>query len=101
MLPVEQANHLPFWHHEDRARDLALPKMSEVLDFIDYVRQLVTQHGRRGPVAVITDMPANDRRARMYTTLSDPSRVTMASFSDIEDASRWLDAQKMSPADPP
>jgi hypothetical protein len=78
--------------------DPALPKMSEVLDFIDYVRQLVTQHGRRGPVAVVTDMPANDRRARMYTTLSDPSRVTMASFSDIDEASRWLNVQ-MAPGD--
>jgi hypothetical protein len=34
----------------------------------------------------------------MYTTLSDPLRVTMASFSDIDEASRWLNVQ-MAPGD--
>jgi len=77
----------------DVRAESALPKMSDVLDFIDYVRQLVAQHGRRGPVAIVTTIPAHDRRARMYTTLSDPSRVTMASFADMAEASRWLDSQ--------
>src|SRR5262245_5051672 len=77
----------------DVRAEALLPKMSEVLDFIDYVRQLVDQHGRRGPVAIVTTMPAHDRRARMYSSLSDPSRVTMASFGDIDEASRWLAEQ--------
>jgi hypothetical protein len=68
-----------------------LPKTSDVIDFVELVRGLVARHGPRGPVAIVTDVPANEQRARMYVSLTEPSRSTVAYFNNIDDAGRWLD----------
>jgi hypothetical protein len=71
----------------------ALPKPSELLEILDYVRRQVVAHGPRGPLAIVAEPSRNEQRLRTYMSLSDPSR-RLATFTAIDTAVRWLEEQR-------
>jgi len=54
--------------------------------------QASARHGQRGPVAIITENPADYTIVRMYAALVEPHRITIEVFRDANAAVRWLDS---------
>jgi hypothetical protein len=65
---------------------------AEVRAGLKRVDTLTRTHGRRGPVAFVTTMPAAFGMVRMYSTLAGQLQHTVEVFRDIGDAERWLAA---------
>jgi hypothetical protein len=63
----------------------------EVRRVLRHIVETSAVHGERGPVAIITDKPADYNIVRMYSALGAPQRVTAEVFRDPADAERWLD----------
>ena len=74
-------------------RHVSVPPTSEqTRSLLEAVRRRIREHGPRGPVAVVTDQPANYGMVRMYMTLADEEQF-VAVFRDPGDAGRWLAAR--------
>jgi hypothetical protein len=68
---------------------------AEVRVLVDYQQSLSRVHGRRGPVAVVTNEPAQFGMGRMFGALIDtPGGSPFGVFTSIEAADRWLDEQQ-------
>jgi hypothetical protein len=65
--------------------------VDEVRRVLHHTVQTSARCGERGPVAIITDHPADYNIVRMYAALSAPQRITVEVFRDPADAIRWLD----------
>lgn len=81
------------WHDGvlyDSRRVASVAGQSDVRAALKRVDALSRTHGRRGPVAFVTTMPAAFGMVRMYSTLSNPVRQAVEVFRDIGDAERWL-----------
>jgi len=63
----------------------------EVRRVLRHTVETSAKHGDRGPVAIITDNPADYNIVRMYAALGAPQRITVEVFRDPADAIRWLD----------
>jgi len=70
-----------------------LPKPSEIFTILEYVRKQVGQHGPRGPIAIVAPPSRNLQRVRTYASLTESTRLIMATFDTVGEASIWLMAQ--------
>jgi hypothetical protein len=64
----------------------------EVRRVLRHTVETSARHGERGPVAIITDNPADYTIVRMYAALAEPHRITVEVFRDADSAVRWLDS---------
>lgn len=55
--------------------------------------EAMTQAGRVGPTAVVTDHDASFGMARMYEILAEDLELPVGVFRTVEEAERWLTAQ--------
>lgn len=71
----------------------SVASQTDVRTGLKRVDTLSRTHGRRGPVAFVTTMPAAYGMVRMYSTLAGQLHQAVEAFRDIGDAERWLAAQ--------
>lgn len=74
----------------DSRRVASVGSQTDVRAALKHVESLSLTHGRRGPVAFVTTMPAAFGMIRMYSTLSDQLHQAVEVFRDVGDAERWL-----------
>lgn len=74
----------------DSRRVASVASQNEVRAGLKHVEALSCIHGRRGPVAFVTTMPAAYGMVRMYSTLAGQQHQAVDAFRDIGDAERWL-----------
>ena len=58
------------------------------------VRELAAQHGPHGPMALVTKQLTDVAAAQVYAMESTRAGLCVEVFWDIDDASRWVEAQK-------
>jgi hypothetical protein len=68
----------------------SVASQTDVRTGLKHVEMLARPHGRRGPVAFVTTMPAAYGMVRMYSTLAGQLHQAVEVFRDIGDAERWL-----------
>jgi RecJ-like exonuclease len=66
--------------------------VDDVRRVLRHTVETTARHGERGPVAIVTDNPADYTIVRMYAALAEPHRITIEVFRDPESAVRWLDS---------
>jgi hypothetical protein len=84
------------WHYGilyDSRRVASVASQTDVRAGLRHVEVLSRTHGKRGPVAFVTTMPAAYGMVRMYSTLSGQVQQSVEVFRDIGDAERWLASQ--------
>ena len=74
----------------DSRRVASVASQTDVRAGLRHVELLSRTHGKRGPVAFVTTMPAAYGMVRMYSTLSGQVEQPVEVFRDIGDAERWL-----------
>ena len=74
----------------DSRRVASVASQTDVRAGLKHVEALSRTHGRRGPVAFVTTMPAAFGMVRMYSTLAGQLHQAVEVFRDIDDAERWL-----------
>ena len=74
----------------DSRRVASVASQTDVRAGVRHVDVLSRTHGKRGPVAFVTTMPAAYGMVRMYSTLSGQVQQAVEVFRDIGDAERWL-----------
>jgi len=74
----------------DSRRVASVASQTDVRAGLRHVELLSRTHGKRGPVAFVTTMPAAFGMVRMYSTLSGQVQQAVEVFRDIGDAERWL-----------
>ena len=77
----------------DSRRVASVASQTDVRAGLRHVELLSRTHGKRGPVAFVTTMPAAFGMVRMYSTLSGQVQQSVEVFRDIGDAERWLATQ--------
>ena len=77
----------------DSRRVASVASHTDVRAGVRHVEALSRTHGRRGPVAFVTTMPAAYGMVRIYSTLSGQVQQSVEVFRDIGDAERWLASQ--------
>ena len=77
----------------DSRRVASVASQTDVRAGLRHVELLSGTHGRRGPVAFVTTMPAAYGMVRIYSTLSGQVQQSVEVFRDIGDAERWLASQ--------
>jgi hypothetical protein len=77
----------------DSRRVASVASQTDVRAGVRHVEALSRTHGRRGPVAFVTTMPAAYGMVRMYSTLAGQVQQAVEVFCDIGDAERWLEGQ--------
>jgi hypothetical protein len=77
----------------DSRRVASVASQTDVRAGLRHVEVLSRTHGRRGPVAFVTTMPAAYGMVRMYSTLAGQVEQAVEVFRDIGDAERWLASQ--------
>src|SRR5260221_14670084 len=82
----------------DSRRVASVASQTDVRAGLKHVEALTRGHGRRGPVAFVTTMPAAFGMVRMYSTLAGQIQQAVEAFRDIGDAERWLDERLNPPA---
>jgi hypothetical protein len=82
----------------DSRRVASIASQADVRAGLKHSESLSRVHGRRGPVAFVTTMPAAYGMVRMYSTLAGQVQQSVEVFRDIGDAERWLAAQLNPPA---
>jgi len=73
------------------------PTSDQIRALLEAVRQRIRMHGRRGPVAVLTDQPTVYGMVRMYMSLAG-EEPSVSVFRDVGDADRWLADRGHGPA---
>jgi hypothetical protein len=79
----------------DSRLDASQMPIAEVRAIIDYVARCISQHGPRGPVAIVTPHAANCGMSRMYSSLVERVNLTVDVFREMEEAEEWLAAQPL------
>ena len=74
----------------DSRRVASVASQTDVRAGLKHVEALSRVHGRRGPVAFVTKMPAAYGMVRMYSTLAGQLHQMVEAFRDVGDAERWL-----------
>ena len=74
----------------DSRRVASVASQTDVRAALKHVEALSRTHGRRGPVAFVTTMPAAYGMVRMYSTLADQLHQAVEVFRDLADAESWL-----------
>jgi hypothetical protein len=95
MAVVERQASEGTWHYGvlyDSRLVSSVATQAEVRAGLKRVHTLSRTHGRRGPVAFVTAMPAAFGMVRMYSTLAGQLEQMVEVFRDIGDAERWLGA---------
>ena len=77
----------------DSRRVASVASQTDVRAGLRHVELLSRTHGKRGPVAFVTTMPAAYGMVRIYSTLSGQVQQSVEVFRDIGDAERWLASQ--------
>ena len=91
------------WHYGmlyDSRRVSSVASQTDVRAGLKHVEVLSRIHGRRGPVAFVTTMPAAFGMVRMYSTLAGQLHQAVEVFRDIGDAERWLATHTDPPQEP-
>jgi RecJ-like exonuclease len=91
---AEQTWHYALYYDARRITKDAAGTVDEVRRVLRHVVETSATHGARGPVAIVTDNPADYSIVRMYSTLGADQHVTVEVFRDPSDALRWLDAAR-------
>jgi RecJ-like exonuclease len=89
---AEQTWHYGLCYDARRITKDAASTVDEVRRVLRHVAETNARHGTRGPVAIVTDNPADYAIVRMYSTLGAEQHMTVEVFRDPSDATRWLDA---------
>jgi len=76
----------------DSRRVASVASQTDVRAGLRRIELLSRTHGRRGPVAFVTTMPAAYGMVRMYSTLAGQLHQPVEVFREIEDAERWLES---------
>jgi hypothetical protein len=63
---------------------------AEARRVLEHVLTVCATHGARGPVAIVTDRPADYGIARAYSNIGIAAKVVVEVFRDPGDAERWL-----------
>ena len=74
----------------DSRRVTSVASQTDVRAGLKHVEALCRSHGRRGPVAFVTTLPAAYGMVRMYSTLAGQLHQAVEAFREIDDAERWL-----------
>jgi hypothetical protein len=96
---AEQTWHYSLRYDARRITKDAASTADEVRRVLRHVVNTSARHGRRGPVAIVTDNPADYAIVRMYSTLGAEQHVTVEVFRDPADALRWLDTAGRPPGE--
>ena len=91
---AEQTWHYGLCYDARRITKDAAGTVDEVRRVLRHVVETSARHGARGPVAIITDNPADYAMVRMYSTLGAEQQMTVEVFRDPGDAMRWLDTAR-------
>ena len=68
------------------------PDIGRIRTFLSHVKQLVTQHGPRGPLAIVVRESGGIAGAQIYKTLGGTNaEPELTTFWDVDEAERWLD----------
>jgi hypothetical protein len=76
---------------DDSRRVASVASQTDVRAGVRHVEALSRTHGRRGPVAFVTTMPAAYGMVRMYSTLAGQVQQAVEVLRDLGDAERWLE----------
>ena len=89
------------WNHAVLYNALArrgAAKTEGIRALVDHALSLSRAHGTRGPVAVVTNEPAQFGMGRVYGALIDtPGGSPFGVFMTVESAEKWLDEQQAPP----
>ena len=88
---AEQTWHYSLCYDARRITKDAASTADEVRRVLRHVVETTAKHGARGPVAIVTDNPADFAMVRMYSWLGAEQRLTVEVSRDPNDALRWLD----------
>jgi hypothetical protein len=66
------------------------PQPMEMRSFVSSVRELVSAHGPRGPIAIVAKESAAIIGAQLYSFFGQKMEA-VETFWDLDDAQRWLD----------
>src|ERR1700730_7017724 len=91
---AEQTWHYGLCYDARRITKDAASTVDAVRRGLRHVAEMNVRHGTRGPVAIVTDNPADYAIVRMYSTLGAEQHMTVEVFRDPSDATRWLDAAR-------
>jgi len=72
-----------------RAPGLVPASHDELWSLANHAKTLALVHGRRGRVAVVVADALLTAVARMYAVLTNDTRLSVAVFTDPEEAERW------------
>jgi RecJ-like exonuclease len=89
---AEQTWHYGLCYDARRITKEAASTVEEVRRVLRHVVETGARYGARGPVAIITDNPADYAMVRLYSSLGAEQRLSVEVFRDPGDAERWLDA---------
>jgi RecJ-like exonuclease len=96
---AEQTWHYGLSYDARRITKDAASTIDEVRRVLQHVVETSARHGKRGPVAIVTDHPADYAMVRMYSSLGAQQRITVEVFRDPSDAVRWLDTATRRPGE--
>jgi hypothetical protein len=90
---IDRQAHEGTWRYGmlyDSRRVSTIASPADVRVGLRHVEAVTVAHGRRGPVAFVTMIPAAYGMVRMYSTLAGQQHQAVEAFRDIGDAERWL-----------
>ena len=88
---AEQTWHFSLCYDARRITKDAASTVEEVRRVLRHVVETSARYGARGPVAIVTDNPADYAMVRLYSSLGAEQRLSVEVFRDPSDAVRWLD----------
>jgi hypothetical protein len=68
------------------------PSQSDMKGFVSRIRELVAQHGPRGPIAIVAKESTQIATAQMYLFFGGKT-PSIEVFWHLDDAQQWLDEQ--------
>ena len=78
------------WYDARRVTKSVDGTAAEARRVLEHVLNVCATHGARGPVAIVTDRPADYAIARTYSNIGIAANVIVEVFRDPGDAERWL-----------
>lgn len=78
------------WYDARRVTKRVDGTPAEARRVLEHVLSVCATHGARGPVAIVTDRPADYAIARTYSNSGIAANVVVEVFRDPSDAERWL-----------
>jgi hypothetical protein len=67
-----------------------VPSSADIAATVEAVTRRGRLHGRRGPVALVTQIPVNVGMGRMYEIRDEAAGLDVQVFATVDAAERWL-----------